>query len=122
MPQTHEQLTNDILQCLTNISAHLHMVNGWFDAAWPYRNIICLHDRRLSTQMLNTHGQVKLAIRAISKELIRDDDKAIDYMFESIGAAVSSMQKLSIGEREVFTGKLNALIAEALGVALHHQG
>jgi hypothetical protein len=90
------------------------MVNGWFDAAWPYRNIICLHDRRLSTQMLQTHGQVKLGIKAISKEFIRDDEKALDYMFESIGRAVSAMQKLSIEERAVFTKRLNALMTEAL--------
>lgn len=104
--EKHEEA---IMDALTNICALLHMFDGWVDSTFPYSSVIHAHDKRIMAQMIQTRGQAKILLKLLSKQLVKDDDKAIDYMFENLGRQLSKACKMSIEERNVWMEKINSL-------------
>jgi hypothetical protein len=107
--KTHEEA---IMEGLTNICGLLHMFKGWADSMYPYKNILHGHDPKLMPQLIRTSGEAKIILKTLSKELIRDDDKAIDIMFETIGRNIGRAMKMSPTQREAFMEKVRLLDLE----------
>jgi len=104
--QQHEEA---IMEGLTNICGLLHMFRGWSDSMHPYRHMLHAHDPKIMPQLVKVAGEAKILLKTLSKELIRDDDKAIDIMFETIGRNIGRAYNMSPEQRELWMQKIREL-------------
>lgn len=99
---THEA----IMEGLSNLAALYRMADGWTDAMFPFKNELTAYDPKILAQMVKVRGEAKILIKMLSKELLRNDEEAIDIMFEHLGRAISQMCKYDLGQRAEFIAKL----------------
>jgi len=99
-----------MMECLINISAHIHLMQGHIDALFPVKNLVFMHEPSLMQKLIDVGGKGKIANKTIAKNLVRDDDEAIDLMYAEIGRSISAMAKLPIDKAKLLTEKINELV------------
>jgi len=102
--------TEHIMVALSNIAGHLHMAQGWVDSLFPYRKTIHDHiDPKLMVQIIKASGECKILLKFLSKYL-RNDDEAIDIMYEYIGRSVSLLSKVPLDKRKEMMERINEAV------------
>lgn len=115
MKTTSEPTEQDIkahdamMEALTNICAHYHLAQGWVDSLMPLARLISVHNPTIMPKLIKAMGEFKIAVKEISKKMVRDDDAAIDLMFVEIGRSISEMCKMDFDERNEFLLKLQSI-------------
>ena len=82
------------------------------DAIRPFMGVITNHDRSLAVKLVKVQGEMRIAAKAISRELVRDDDKALDYMYETIGKTLAELRNLPIDKQERLLEGINKVVSE----------
>lgn len=98
-----------MMEALTNLNAHLNLAQGWYDALMPLSKLVYAHDPRIMPQLIKAMGSAKIASRTMGFKLLRNDEGAIDIMFEQIGRSISEMAKMDFDQRKQYLDKLNSL-------------
>ena len=102
--------TEHIMVALSNIAGHLHMAQGWSDSLFPYRKTIHDHiDPKLMAQIIKANGEGKILLKILSK-FLRNDDEAIDIMYEHIGRSVSLLAKVPLEKRKEMMERINEAV------------
>ena len=107
--ETDIQAHDMMMEALTNIHAHLVLAQGWFDALMPLKKLVHSHDPAIMPQLVSAIGTGKIASKAMSKKLLRNDEAAVDVMFEHIGRSISKIASMEYDQRKEYLDKLNSL-------------
>ena len=106
--------TEHIIVALQNIAGHLHMAQGWFESLEFYRKTIKDHfDHRINPQLIKANGENKILLKILRK-YFRDDDEAIDIMYEHIGRSVSLLAKVPLDKRKEMMEKINEAVISSV--------
>jgi hypothetical protein len=98
-----------MMECLTNIAGHIHLMQGFIDALYPVKGMVHAHEPTLMPKLVDMAGRGKVITKLLAKKMIRDDQEAIDIMYEQVGKTISLMAKLSYGDARKLTEELNDL-------------
>ena len=96
-----------MMECLINISAHIHLMQGHVDALYPVKHLVFRHEPTLMQKLIEVSGKGKIANKTISNKLVRSDDEAIDLMYAEIGRSISAMAKLPFDRAKLLTERIN---------------
>lgn len=106
---THEM---EIFNAFSNIAAHMHMADGWIDSLFPYQKVLHVKHPNILPQLVKARGEMKISLKNLRK-FIRDDDDAIDVMYQHIGKSVSLLAVLPLDKRRELIEAINKVCVEA---------
>jgi hypothetical protein len=103
-----------MMEILSNLSAHMHFIDGWIGGLFPYKELVFRHDPAIFPQLIKAVGQCKIANKAIARKMLRNDEEAQILMFEAIGRSVKLIAALPPEKVSEYTEKLNTLYEETV--------
>lgn len=109
VPHTHEM---EIFNAFSNIAAHMHMADGWIDSLFPYQKVLHVKNPTILPQLVKARGEMKISLKNLRK-FIRDDDDAIDVMYQHIGKSVSLLAVLPLDKRRELIEAINKVCVDA---------
>jgi hypothetical protein len=115
MKTTHEPTELDLkahdamMEAMTNLAAHLHMAQGWFDSLLPLVGLIAKHDLTIMPQLVTAMGHNKIAVKNISRKLVKSDWESVDLMYQEMGRHFTELGRKSFEERKKFIDALNSI-------------